>query len=136
MGNRYGEWIHDVESFQFAVSEDNARGDNYAGSHVLYQDVTVPVPTMMDGTSNTFMYAEKFRLPDGEYVLTAIQHHANEPSSAGGEDNRGLWQINLEPGKGNIQKGGWISDVTYEASGGNAVAMETLTIAHEGLLLL
>ncbi len=135
MGNRYGEWIHDVESFQFAVSEDNARGDNYAGSHALYQDVTVPVPTMMDGTSNTFMYAEKFQLPDGEYVLTAVQHHANEPSSAG-EDSRGLWQINLEPGNGNIQKGGWISDVTYEASGGNAVAMETLTIAHEGLLLL
>jgi hypothetical protein len=135
MGNRYGEWIHDVESFQFAVSEDNARGDNYAGSHALYQDLIVP--GVKDGTSNTFMYAEKFQLPDGEYVLTAVQHHANEPGSAGGEDSRGLWQINLEPGNGNIQKGGWISDVTYEASpGGNAVAMETLTIAHEGILLL
>ena len=132
MGNRYGEWIHDVESFQFAVSEDNARGNNYAGSHALYQDLIVP--GVKDGTSNTFMYAEKFQLPDGEHVLTAIQHDAREPSSAG-EDSRGLWQINLEPGKGNIQKGGWISDVTYEASGGNAVAMETLTIAHEGILL-
>lgn len=124
MGSRYGEY---VETFQFAVPEDNA-GDGYAGSHALYQDVTVP--PMTDGTSNTFMYAEKFQLLDGEHVLTTVQH------AAGGEDSRGLWQINVAPDEGAIRKGGWICDVTHEdLPGGTTVAMETLTIAHEGFLL-
>src|SRR5215207_3675159 len=109
---------------------------------------------MVDGTSNTVLFSERYTRPDGEHVLTAVQH-ASQTSSAVGEDSRGLWQINLEPdqhgpnafehdqndggapSEGNIRTGGWISDVTYEDSqGGNAVAMETLTIAHEGLSLL
>ena len=147
MANRYGEWIHDVENFQFAAPEDDkASGGNfvvsgevfvklpgantsYHGSHILYQDVSVP--TAADGTSNTFMYAEKFQLPDGEHVLTTVQH------SAGGEDSRGLWQINVAADADGVRKGGWITDVTYETlPGGTAVAIETLTIAHEGILLL
>jgi hypothetical protein len=112
---------------------------------------------MMDGTSNTVLLGERYLPLDGEHALTAVQH-ASHPGS-GGEDSRGLWQINLEtkhcgpnviendpyyavtPDEGDLRKGGWISDVTYsdvtcEASpGGTIVAMETLTIAHEGLLL-
>ena len=85
----------------------------------------------MDGTTNTFMYAERFQLPDGEHVLTAVQHAAT------GEESRGLWQINARPCEGGVRKGDWISDVTYESlQNGNAVAVESLTIAHEGLLLI
>jgi hypothetical protein len=71
-----------------------------------------------DGTSNTVLFAERHLRPDGEHVLTAVQHGSQTY------------------GPGNVQKGGWISDVTYErSSGGTAVAMETLTIAHEGIEL-
>ena len=84
----------------------------------------------MDGTSNTFMFAEKLRLSDGEHVLTAVQH------AAGGEDSGRLWQINVRPCEGGLHKGDWISDVTYERlQDGNPVAVETLTIAHEGILI-
>ena len=84
----------------------------------------------MDGTSNTFMYAERYLLPDGAYLLTAVEH-------AAGEDSRGLWQINVRPCEGGVHKGNWISDVTYEdLQDGNAVAIEPLTIAHEGIFLI
>ena len=119
MGSRYGEWTHDVARFQFGAPEED-----------------VIVPAAKDGTSNTFMVAEKFQLPDGEYVLTAVQH-AGQPGAAGGEDSRGLWQINVAPYEGEIQKGGSISDVSHgQLPGENAVAMETLTVAHEGILLI
>ena len=126
MGSRYGEWIADVERPQ--------SGAGYNGSHILYQDVFVPA--VKDGTSNTFMVGEILPGPDGEYLLTAIQH-PGQPSSTRGEDSRGLWQINIQPTAGDIQKGGWISDVSHgQSANGNAVAMETLTIASEGILLL
>ena len=156
MGSQYGEWIADVERCQFVVQQDAASGrvpvvsgevfvklpgasssrdQDYAGSHALYQDVTVP--SVPDGASNTFMFAEKFQGPDGEYVLAAVQHYATQASSGGGEDSFGLWQINAEPSEASLHKGGWICDVTYEHSPtGTAVAIETITIAHEGMLLL
>ena len=84
----------------------------------------------MDGTSNTFMYAEKFQFQDKEHVLTTVQH------AAGGEDSLGLWQINARACDGSVRKGDWISDVTYEnLQEGNAVAVESLTVAHEGILI-
>jgi len=42
-------------------------------------------------------------------------------------------------GSGDVRKGDWITDVTYEPaalSGQSTVAMETLTIAHEGFFLI
>ena len=108
---------------------------------------------MRDGTSNTMLFTERYMPLDGEHVLTTVQH-ASQPSSAGGEDSWGLWQINVQSNQhgpnalendlhdgglsseGDIQRGGWISDVTYEdLAGGTAVATETLAIAHEGVLL-
>ena len=80
------------------------------------------------------MFAEKFQHSDGDYMLTAIEH-AGQSNSGGGEDNFGLWQINVD--EGSHHKGGWICDVTYEHSPtGTAAAIETITIAHEGMLLL
>ena len=126
MGSRYGEWIADVERPQ--------PGAGYNGSHLLYQDVFIPA--VPDGTSNTIMVGEIIPSPGGEYLLTAIQH-TGRPSASGGEDSRGLWQINVQPTAGDIQKGGWISDVSHgQLPNGNAVAMETITIAHEGIILL
>jgi hypothetical protein len=84
----------------------------------------------MDGTSNTLMYAERYLLSDGAYVLTAVEH-------AAGEDSRGLWQINVRPCEIDVHKGDWISDVTYEdMQNGNAVAVESFAIAHEDILLI
>ena len=126
MGSRYGEWIADVERPQ--------SGADYNGSHILYQDVFIPA--VPDGTSNTIMIGEILPRPDGDYLLTAIQH-PGRPSAAGGEDSRGLWQINIQPTAGEIQKGGWILDASHgQSANGNAVAMETITIASEGILLL
>ena len=126
MGSRYGEWIADVERPQ--------SGAGYNGSHLLYQDVFIPA--VPDGTSNTIMVSEIYPRSDGEYLLTAIQH-TGRPSASGGEDSRGLWQINIQPTAGDIQKGGWIFDASHGPSAnGNAVAMETITIASEGILLL
>ena len=155
MGNQYGEWIADVERPHFAEAQDtngrvsvvsgevfvklpgssSSRDQNYSGSHALYQDVTVPAAP--NGASNTFLFAEKVQGSDGEYVLAAVQHHATQPLSGAGEDSFGLWQINAEPNEGSLHKGGWICDVTYEhPPAGNAVAIETLTLAHEGILLI
>ena len=129
MGSRYGEWISDVERPQSGTPDQSG----YSGTHILYQDVIIPA--VKDGTSNTIMVAEKFQFPDGEYVLTAVQHAGQ--TGALGEDSRGLWQINIQPSGGEIRKGGWILDVSHgPLPGENAVAMETLTIAHEGILLL
>ena len=134
MGSQWGEWIADVERPQLFAAEGAARGS----VSVVSGDVFVKLPgrtNASDGTSNTFMHAEKFHFLEGEHVLTSV-HHAPPAGAAGGEDSRGLWQINIQPSEGGVSKGGWISDVTYEGSaGGNAVAMETLTIAHEGILL-
>ena len=84
----------------------------------------------MDGTSNTFMHAERFQFADAGYSLTSVQH------AAGGEDSRGLWQINVQACDGSVRKGDWISDVTDVLQDGNAVAIESLTIAHEGFSLI
>jgi hypothetical protein len=147
MESRYGEWISDVENTSGRTSVVSGEvfvklpgattaldQSGYSGAHILYQDVVIPA--VQDGTSNTIMVAEKFQLLDGEYVLTAVQH-TGEPGAAGSEDSRGLWQINVAPHGAEIQKGGWISDVSYERlPGESTVAMETLTITHEGIMLL
>ena len=98
MENRYGEWIHDVD---------------------------VIVPTPMDGTTTTFMFAEKFQLADREHVLTTVQHSPG----GNGEDSWGLWQINGAASDGGVLKGDWITDVSHEPAGlagQSTVAMETL----------
>lgn len=148
MGSRYGEWISDVERPQsgapgggtpavsgevFVKLTGAASQSGYNGQHILYQDVVIPA--VKDGTSNTLMVGEIFHGADGEYLLTSVQH-SGRPGASGGEDSRGLWQINIQP-HGDIQKGRWIMDASHEPSAnGNAVAMETITIASEGILLL
>jgi hypothetical protein len=101
-----------------------------------------------DGTSNTVLFSERHLRPDGDYLLTSVQHPAAEYEGSflggvfvasgdvngTGEDSLALWQINVEPSQGSpdIQKGEWITDATYE--GGTTVAMEFFTISHEGFL--
>ena len=133
--------------------------------------------TIPDGTSNTVLFVERYGSPDGEYVLTAVQHVSQPEASVpetgdevligfefgdvnGGEDSRGLFQINVDPVQsdadtfdcseltqwasgtpleGGVRKGDWITDVTYESVellGQSTVATETLTIAHEGFLFI
>ena len=56
-----------------------------------------------------------------------------------GEDSWGLWQINVEPAREDPDVFDCSELVQWAASptpGGAEVAMETLAIAHEGLLLL
>lgn len=78
---------------------------------------------------------------DKEYVLTALAHGAAGESAA----NKPLYSSVFAPhwettaGAGDVQKGDWIADVTREPAalqGQSSVAMETLTIAHEGFLLI
>ena len=54
-------------------------------------------------------------------------------TSAGGEDSWGLWQINVEPNQ--YDPDGFANDL-HDSPAGSAVAMETLTIAHEGYWLI
>lgn len=56
-----------------------------------------------------------------------------------GEDGWGLWQINVEPAREDPDVFDCSELVQWAASpmpGGTEVAMETLTIAHEGLVLV
>src|SRR5262249_30343513 len=115
-----------------------------------------------DGTSNTLMYAEKFQLEDGAYVLTAIEHagvitlHSIGGVTVASGDVDGATDTfefdfcdgGTAPGQPDIRTGTWIMDATYETGShllyqnvlvppppletGPAVAMETLTIGHEG----
>ena len=95
---------------------------------------------------------------DKGYVLTSISHRATEPSQLG-EPVTFTYTVTVDPSaavntpgallftfdrepvarEGGVQKGDWIMDVTYESVGplgGPTVATETLTIAHEGFLLI
>ena len=54
-------------------------------------------------------------------------------TSAGGEDSWGLWQINVEPNQ--YDPDAFANDL-HDSPTGPAVAMETLTIAHEGYWLI
>jgi hypothetical protein len=136
--------------------------------------------SIKDGTSNTVLFSERYGSPDDEYVLTAVQHVSQPEASVpetgdevligfefgdvnGGEDSRGLFQINVDPAQpnvgtfdcseltqwasgtpqeGDVRKGDWITDVTYESDTGShalyqdvfvpTLDTETLIIAHEG----
>jgi len=54
-------------------------------------------------------------------------------TSAGGEDSWGLWQINVEPNQYNPDT---FANDLHDSPTRPAVAMETLTIAHEGYWLI
>jgi Lysozyme like domain len=74
-----------------------------------------------DGTSNTFLVGERPLGPDGEYVLTGLQHVATDTSS--GSDDMGRSFDLVFP-----------TQTAFEQREGNAVATESLEIAHEGFL--
>jgi Lysozyme like domain len=108
----------DPVTFTYTVSVDHSAADHTPGA-LLFNFSSEPVA-------------------DNAITWTAIaMAESGGASSTSGEDSRGLWQINVEPNDGNIQKGGWISDGTFEGlQGGTTVARETLTIAHEGYWLI
>ena len=118
-----------------------------------------------DGTSNTLIYAEKFQLEDSAYVLTAIEHagvNTLQTGSIGGvtvasgdvDGATDTFEFDFcdggTAGQPDLGTGAWIPDTTYETGAhlpyqdllvpsaettGPTVAMETLTIGHEGFLL-
>ena len=90
----------------------------------------------------------------GDYVLTFVEHTGRLPSTEpglvddlfvfnevsggtadahGGEDSRGLWQINTTPADALGEPVTFTATITVCPG---AVATELSTIAHEGLLLL
>jgi len=119
-----------------------------------------------DGSSNTFMCAEKYQLEDDTYVLTAIQHRGVDTLQTGsiggilvayGDANGDTDTFEFSyhdggttGGQSDIRTGTWIMDTTYETGAhlmyqdlfvptletGAPVAMETLTIGHEGFGLI
>jgi hypothetical protein len=111
-----------------------------ASSHgvALGEPVTFTHTVSVDPAAADHFRFDSEPVADNAVTFTAIaMAESGGASSTSGEDSRGLWQINVAPNDGNIQKGGWISDVTFEGlQGGTAVAMETLTIAHEGFGLM
>jgi hypothetical protein len=73
---------------------------------------------------------------DKGYVLTAIAHPATVASQADGSVFGFHWETTA--GAGDVQKGGWITDISYGTAAlpaQSTVATETLTIAHEGFFL-
>jgi hypothetical protein len=96
---------------------------------------------------------------DKGYLLTSVSHRATDPSQLG-EPVTFTYTVSVEPSgngaantpgallfrfdheptvQGGIQKGDWITDVTYESVGllgQPTIATETLTIAHEGFFLV
>jgi hypothetical protein len=92
-------------------------------------------------------------------VLTPISHRATDQNQLG-EPVTFTYTVSIEPSatgpvhtpgalfftfdgeptaQGDVQKGDWITDVTYESVGllgQPTIATETLTIAHEGFLLI
>lgn len=96
---------------------------------------------------------------DKGYLLTSIAHTATDQSRPG-EPVTFTFTVTIEPSatepvhtprsllfsfhcepavQGGVRKGGWITDVTHNSeglSGQSTVATETLTIPHEGLLLV
>ena len=57
----------------------------------------------------------------------------SEPHPPHGEDSLGLWQINVEPNQYNPDT---FANDLHDSPTRPAVAMETLTIAHEGYWLI
>jgi hypothetical protein len=133
---RKGTWLTDV-----------TYDDSPAGTAVGTITNTDSLELDADGTSNTIMIAEKHMSQDGAHVLTSVQHASQTYATGtgfmggvfvasgdvdGAEDSLGLWQINAEPARPFSQP------VTFTATISNlegTVATETITIAHEGLLL-
>ena len=94
---------------------------------------------------------------DKGYVLTSISHAAADQSRLG-EPVTFTYTVSIDPSAvntpgallftfdsepvaraGGVPKGDWIADVTYKSVGllgQPTVATETLTIAHEGFLLI
>jgi hypothetical protein len=94
---------------------------------------------------------------DKGYVLTSLAHRATDVSHPG-QPVTFTFTVRVEPaaekplyssvfaphwettaGAADVPKGTWIADITREPAalpGGSTVAMETLTIAHEGFLLI
>jgi hypothetical protein len=144
MGSRsHEDWIQ-VESWQLAdnagggdLSADTGTsgpddqvglpavqiGDSYTGSHILYQDLLLPYWATMD----YILDPRADGISNGEYVLTSVSHWTTEesqlglPNAGGGYDQPTLITIHTRTGA---------------LETGSTVAMETLTITHEGFWLI
>ena len=107
-------------------------------------DVTHEDAPAGDGTSNTFMYAEKYPLEDDGYVLTAIQHGSVDTLQGGTDGAQNtpgalLFIFSQEPTAQDTASGSYVlyQDVVVPPiETGPALAVESLTIAHEGFWLI
>ena len=71
---------------------------------------------------------------DHGLLLPAVRIGDGEANSTPGAL---LFRFESDPvPQGGVQKGDWITDVTYELLGQPTVATETVTIAHEGFLFI
>ena len=135
----------DVIVFSVSMGSSQAAGDVTKGTWLT--DVTHVDAPAGDGTSNTFMSAERYN-EDEPYVLTAIQHTGVAPIGGvqvacgdvnGDTDTFDFGYADSEPTAQDTAAGAHAlyQDVSVPTSGTvPAVGMESLTIAHEGLWLL
>ncbi len=127
---RKGGWITDVTFERLET-----------GAHALYQDVVIPAVQTDDGLLLPAVQDDGLLLPavqtDDAFVFTAIalaeSGGNSEPHPPHGEDSLGLFQINVEPNQ--YDPDAFANDL-HDSPTGPAVAMETLTIAHEGYWLI
>src|SRR5262249_32480869 len=117
----------------YSIGSSQAGADLQKGTWLT--DVSYEGSRTADGSSNTLMLAEKHISQDDD-LLTFDQYTSHAKSTSfvdanGGEDSRGLWQINVEPTHP------FGEPVTFTATISiphGAVGIETLTLAHEGFL--
>ena len=143
---------------------DGVDGEFNGGDSIDFSQLTTEPTAPEDGTTKVYSKPLTFTATvttpyDDGLLLPAVRIDDGEASN-GGEDSRGLFQINVDPAQpdvdtfdcseltqwasgtpleGGVRKGDWITDVTYESVellGQSTVATETLTIAHEGFLFI
>src|SRR5262245_8509553 len=102
-GSMQGPSHHDLDILSYSIGSGSQAGADLRKGTWL-ADVTYDGAPAADGTSNTFLFAEKYPSQDGDLLI--FDQYASQPISTetgfvgdvfdpagGGEDSWGLWQI-------------------------------------------